>query len=357
MSEEKKTVTETEEKDVKETGSKKSIVKTTTLKSITAFICCVTLALTSSGIATKVCDTKKELSGADGGAAGAASQSADDIFAEAEAAFADSGMTADPGVDGGTADAGAADASSTGAADSGSSSAGTTGGSSSAGTTGGSSTTKTAAKKEITLTSGLHSADKAEVLKYYKLVAAKNAKGTYTTKMTMTSLDGGSGAVGALISAFKPIATSALEKNSTTSESIPSDYDKILESDWEKAIAVNDGTYTTITVQLKNQKDGANGKTHEGTVGRTVAVLDGVQTALDNLPGVSADFGGSNFYLLYDNAYVKVKVKNSTGEFVKGSCTWHYRVNVNLDNLTVKVTIVSATLKGGKGTIDYTITY
>lgn len=337
----------------------KSPVATTVIKSVTALICCATLALVSSNITGKVCDNRKELASKGfGGSAVVASADGG-----TDGGFSDTGMgTDDMGAasDDMGGDVAADDSSFAGDTGStGSSGSSSSGSSSSGSSSSGSSSAKSGASssKEITLTSGLNSSNKAEVLKYYKLVAAKNAKGTYNTKMVMTSLDGGKGGVGALISAFKPIATAALEKNSVTIDHIPGAPNNILESDWESAKAVNDGTYTTINIKLKTQTDGANGKSTVGTVGRTVDVLDGVQTALDELNGVSADFTNGKFSLVYDQAYVTVKVKNSTGEFVKGACKWHYRVNVNLDLLTVKVGFISATLEGGKGTIDYTITY
>lgn len=216
-----------------------------------------------------------------------------------------------------------------------------------------------AAAKNITLTSGLNSTDVNEVLKYYKLVAEHNKKkqGQYVTKMSLVSLNGGSGAVGKVVSAIEPIGKKALEKNSTAGDNIPGTLDKIQASDWQNAKAVNDGTYTTITINVKPQTDGAKGKSNEGTVGRSIGVLDGVQTALDEMDGVSADFDNAKFSLVYDHAYIKVKVKNSTGELVKGSCEWHHQVNVNMDELTAKVTILSATLKGAKAVIDYSVKY
>ena len=339
----------------------KSSVKPTLIKSITALLCCAALAFTGNSITGKVCDNKKAIADATGGKpAASASAAADNTVTGtdfADGTFADDASLADAAID----DASSADDTATydlssddtaTAADTGSSS-------SSSGSSSGSKTDSKPAAKKITLTSGLTSNNKAEVLEYYRLVAKKNAtyKDGFNTKMVMTKLDGGKGGVGALISAFEPIAKKALEKNSTTSSNFPGDPEKILESDWESATAKNDGTYTTINIKLKPQTDGANGKSKVGTVGRTVDVLDGVQTALNELNGVSADFENGKFSLVYDQAYATIKVKTATGELVKGGCTWHYRVNVNLDNLTVKVAIISATLNGGKGIIDYTFTY
>ena len=337
----------------------KSSVKPTVIKSITALLCCAALAFTGNSITGKVCDNKKQIADLGGKPAASASAAADNTVTGtdfADGTFADDASLADAAIDDtsfadDTATYDVADDTAT-AADTGSSS-------SSSGSSSGSKTDSKPAAKEITLTSGLNSNNKAEVLKYYRLIAKKNAtyKDGFNTKMVMTKLDGGEGGVGALISAFEPIAKKALEKNSTTSSNFPGDPDKILESDWESATAKNDGTYTTINIKLKTQTDGANGKSKVGTVGRTVDVLDGVQTALDELDGVSADFSNAKFSLVYDQAYATIKVKNATGELVKGACTWHYRVNVNLDLLTVKVAFISATLNGGKGIIDYTYSY
>lgn len=321
----------------------KASVAPSIIKSVAAVACCVTLALTSTSITDKVCENRKAIAEKSGGSA-SVSSIVDDFAGDATS----TDFTGDA-TDAVTDDA-SASADDTSATDDTSAAADDTSSDTSSQDKG--------AAKEITLTSGLSSTNKAEVLKYYKLVAAKNAKaGNYVTKMTMTSLDGGSGAVGGLISAFKPIATSALDKNSVTSDNLPGKPETILESDWESAKAVNDGKFTTVTIKLKDQTDGANGKGYEGTVGRSIGVLDGVQTALDNLPGVSADFANSKFALVYNDAYIKIKVNNATGELVKGANTWHYVVNVIFDNLPVKVTFISATLNGGKGTIDYTITH
>lgn len=337
----------------------KSSVKPTVIKSITALLCCAALAFTGNSITGKVCDNKKAIADATGGKpAASASAAADNTVTGtdfADGTFADDASLADAAID----DASSADDTATYDLSSDDTATTTDPGSTTGSNSGSKTPDKKPAAKEITLTSGLNSNDKAEVLKYYRLIAKKNAtyKDGFNTKMVMTKLDGGKGGVGALISAFEPIAKKALEKNSTTSSNFPGDPDKILESDWESASAKNDGTYTTINIKLKAQTDGANGKSKVGTVGRTVDVLDGVQTALDELNGVSADFENGKFSLVYDQAYATIKVKTATGELVKGGCTWHYRVNVNLDNITVKVAFVSATLNGGKGIIDYTYSY
>ena len=324
--------------------------KQTVIKAATAVVCVIALCLSSTSAIGKYCEaiTKAaevkgtSVSASDGNVAGGSTDTYTDSSTSTGTGASDD--TAAP-ADDTAANAGSTDA--------------TTPDSSSSSTDANTASKPGTPAKEITATSGLNSTDVNEVLKYYKLVAEKNKKkqGQYVTSMSLKDLNGGAGAVGSLVSAIKPIGEKALAKNSTAGDNIPGTLDKIQAADWQSAKAVNDGTYTTLTIDVKPQKDGPNGKSNEGTVGRSIGVLDGVQTALDEMGGVSADFASAKFELLYDHAYIHVKVKNATGELVKGSCEWHHQVNVTMDNLTVKVTLISATLKGASAVIDYSVKY
>lgn len=324
--------------------------KQTVIKAATAVICVIAICLSSTSAIGKYCEALTKAAEVKGTSAstsdGTVASGSSDTYAGTSTDTNSSDNTSAP-ADNTTADDSATDAtadSSTTSTDSSSSS---------------NNASKPEAGKTITLTSGLNSTNVDEVLKYYKLVANANKKkeGQYVTTMALKDLNGGSGAVGSLVSAIKPIGEKALAKNSTANDNIPGTLDKIMAADWQSAKAVNDGTYTTLTIDVKPQKDGPNGKSNEGTVGRSIGVLDGVQTALDEMGGVSADFASAKFELLYDHAYIHVKVKNSTGELVKGSCEWHHQVNVTMDNLTVKVAVLSATLHGASAVIDYSVKY
>lgn len=311
------------------------------INSIAALVCCVAIALGGSSITGKICENKEAI----GSMSGGSSSSVDDFFA-------------DMGDDSSTQNSGGAVAVN-GDATVAQQPTGDTSAVQGGATQTGANTATGTQEKVITATSGLSSSNKEEVLKYYQLIAAKNEKKIYTTKMSLKDLNGGSGAVGSFISFLKPVGEKALANNSSESEGIPGKPEDIKISDWKRAKAVNDGTYTTIVVQVVDQTDGANGKVNEGTVGRSISVLDGVQTALDEMGGVlSADFANAkDFRIVYKDAYFKIKVKNSTGEFVKGSCEWHHSVNVFMDGLTAKASIFSVTLNGASVVIDYKVTY
>ena len=216
---------------------------------------------------------------------------------------------------------------------------------------------ETTEKAEITLEAGLNSTDIAEVLEFYKLAAAKNDTCKYTKTLGLVEIDGGEGMLGSAVSFFEPIAKKAVEKNSVTDDPLPGDYKNIRPADWQSAEAVSDGTYTTIKVKVVPQTDGADGKLLEGTVGRSMSVLDGIQTAVDELSGVSADFENGRVELEYLNPVIEVKVRNATGEFVQGGCRWYYRVHPTLYHLDAKVLTFNVHLQGATGFVDYTVTY
>ncbi|MBQ7744585.1 MAG: hypothetical protein IJT85_03320 [Ruminococcus sp.] len=338
-------------------------IKSAIIGSIAALLCCAIVAAGGNTVANKLCDNKLEVaekSASGSGSSNSESIDADfsgDIAADAgtdSADAADTGDTsADAAADAGT-DAAEADSGTDAAADTSSDAAPASSSSSSSS----SSSNASSGKKEITLAAGLTSTNKEEVLKFYQLAAAKNESKTFHQTMTLVELNGGSGAVGGAINAFKPIAKRALEKNSNDNQGVPGKPELIKASDWKSAKAVNDGTYTTLNIQVVEQTDGANGKTNEGTVGRSIGVLDGVQRALDDLDGVTVDFSNAKkFNLKYTNAYIKVKVKNSTGEFVKGTGEWHHTVNIEMDGLNVKLAVFNVTLKGASGKVDYLVTY
>ena len=198
---------------------------------------------------------------------------------------------------------------------------------------------------------------KEEIVEFYKKAAAETNKGKINAndQMTLVSLDGGSGLVGGLVSAFEPIAKKALAKNSGSIDHITGGFENLTADDVASATAKSDGKYTTVRINLKEQTDGMNGKSKEGHVGHGVSILDGVQTAIDQLDGVTVDTSNGDIKLHYNNAYIDCKIDNETGKVVSGK--WHYTVNVSINNVTAKIGILSATLKDSKGVVEYQVTY
>ena len=227
--------------------------------------------------------------------------------------------------------------------------------------------------KTITLTSGLNSSDVSEVLTYYKLVAKKNAGLKMKKDMSLVSLD-----VGTLVidgennspnrekglEFFKKGANLALSVASGKAD-FPGNPSAIKMSDWTSAKAVNDGTYTTVTVKVKTQTDSYNGKEYEGSVGRSMQVLAGFDTAITSINKVkivkmTADFEHGNVKIEYQNPTIVLKVLNSPGELVKNCCKWSYITKIYLNDLNATMKVMqdhTVSIKNSSGAVDYSVNY
>ena len=202
---------------------------------------------------------------------------------------------------------------------------------------------------------GLNSTDAKAVVAFYNKAVNATVKNPPKGKQTMKleKLEG-TGGLGKILGSFEGIVKKALEKNSTDTNYIPAgDHGDVLPTDVKNAKATNDGKYTTVSFDVKPQTDGPKESSSKGPVGRSIGTLGNVQNALDQLPGVSVTSGIENIKLTYDHAYVTVKIDNNTGKIVSG--TWHYKVNVNVNNLGVKVIGIPASVDTLHGIVDYTV--
>lgn len=229
-------------------------------------------------------------------------------------------------------------------------------------------TEKSTLKKNITLTSGLNSNDVSEVMEYYKLVAKKNASLKMKKNLSLVSLDckqvliDGKSDPEKLeigMNVFDKAARVGL-KIASGKTTFPGNPSALRVSDWKNAKAVNDGTYTTITVSVTPQKDGYNGKEFEGSCGRSMQVLAGFDTAMESLSMMTADFEHGDVSIEYQNPSIKLKVLNSTGELVENSCKWYYKTKINLNRLDATMKVMKmhdVHLEKSIGVIEYSVTY
>lgn len=192
-----------------------------------------------------------------------------------------------------------------------------------------------------------------------EIVKAYIAAATLTDKdkpkvnevMSLTSCDGGDGFAGKLIDLLVPIGRSALAKNSGSANGLTGGYENLVADDVASATAKDDGKYTTLTINLKQQ---VNGGEKEGHVGHGITVLGDVQRAIDELGGVEVDTSNGSIDLTYSNAKITVKIDNASGKIVSG--TWSFRVTATIKNVVGKIGIIKATLNGTKAVIDRSIT-
>lgn len=204
---------------------------------------------------------------------------------------------------------------------------------------------------------GLNSTDAKAVVDFYNKAVKASVKNPPKGKQTMKleKLHATGGLVAKIIASFESIAKKALEKNSTETTWIPAgDHGDVnYKTDVKNAKATSDGKYTTIYFDVNPQTDGPKESSSKGSVGRSIGTLGNVQNAIDELPGISIEDGINNIKLTYDHAYVTVKIDNSTKKIVSG--TWHYKVNVNANNLKVKVGLISSPIDTLTGIVDYTV--
>lgn len=205
---------------------------------------------------------------------------------------------------------------------------------------------------------GLNSTDAKAVVAFYNKAVKASVKNPPKGKQTM-KLDKlqGTGGLGKILGSFEGIAKKALEKNSTETTWIPAgDHGDVLPTDVKNAKAAisADGKYTIVSFNVNSQTDGPKESSSKGPVGRSIGTLGNVQNALDELPGVSVTSGMENIKLTYNDAYVRdVKIDNATGKIISG--TWHYKVNVDVKNLGVKVIGIPASIDTLTGIVDYTV--
>lgn len=214
--------------------------------------------------------------------------------------------------------------------------------------------TEAASEATTEASKGLNSTDAAAVVAFYNAAVKASEKSAPKGQSTM-KLDGditGDGALGAALKVAGPIIKNTLEKNSTATDYIPGHEVELLASDCKSASAVSKNGVTTITIQLKDQKDGPQADAHTaGPVARGIGTLGNVDNAINEL-GAEIYSGKDTITLTYNDSYIKCTVDENTGKITGG--TWHYKVNVLVGNAELKLGI-KLTAKNLKAVIDYTI--
>ena len=79
-----------------------------------------------------------------------------------------------------------------------------------------------------------------------------------------------------------------------------------------------------------------------------------MQNAINEVNGLSAEQGNGTVQLRYNGAYIKVKIDNATGKIVSG--TWYYKVNVYVDDVTMKFSVFNVNPRNMTAEITNTVT-
>jgi len=319
--------------------------KQTVIKAVTAVVCVIALCLSSTSAVGKYCEALAKAAEAKGTTAVA---SDDGAVADDGSSYVDA--SADTATDDGTAaddgtvadDATAADPAADTATDN-----GTTATTPAADNKGGAAA---AANSK-----GLTSTDPTAVAAFYNKAVKATEKSAPKGHQTM-KLDGGitgDGGLGAVLKVASPIIENTLEKNSTDTDYIPGHEADLLASDIKSCSAVSKNGVTTLTIMLKDQKDGPTADAHTaGPVARGIGTLGNVDGAIEAL-GAELYSGKDTIVLNYNDAYIKqLTIDENTGKITHG--TWHYKVNVTVGNAEIKLGM-KFTAKNLKACIDYTV--
>lgn len=191
----------------------------------------------------------------------------------------------------------------------------------------------------------------SDIIKKYVSAAKatdKNIKVTITK--TLTSLNGGTGAGGSLISKLESLAKKALANKSGVENGVRGNLDLITAVDISKATISSDATYTNINLTVKDYIATPSGRSNEGSVGHVIGVLDTLDEALRELP-LETVGDTSNIRLKYTGAKAVVKINNKTNKIV--NALWEYDVNVIIPDDEVKLVGIPMTLKDASAVIHY----
>ncbi|MDR1628614.1 MAG: hypothetical protein LBS36_00145 [Oscillospiraceae bacterium] len=203
----------------------------------------------------------------------------------------------------------------------------------------------------------LNSSDATAVLALYKkaINADVNKGFENVQKIAFVEKISGSG-VASILSVAQPIFDNIISKNETTNTTPPGDIEKLSVQDISSATAASDAQYTTITLKIKEQTDGINGKAKEGSVGRSIGVLDGIDGLLKDLEqnSIKVDASAGKIELKYTTGTVMLKIEKTTGKIVEGN--WKHITNVTIDNVKAKVSFLpNVSLNNVKAVLSYEI--
>ena len=213
--------------------------------------------------------------------------------------------------------------------------------------------TSTKANDKPNTDTGLNTTDKAQVVKAYQDAAknSPNVKRIQTLALTQVNLGEGGGNSDTLMK----IANGIIDKNNNIeSKGLPGNYSALTASDLSSASAKTSNGVTTLTMNIKDQTDYAQGHPGSskkdawgaGPCGHAIGVLGPVDDIVAQFTGKVDD--NKDIEVKYTNAKITVTIKN--GKITSG--TMGYTAKIKATGVKVlRIIPISAT-----GTITYKYT-
>lgn len=195
--------------------------------------------------------------------------------------------------------------------------------------------------------------DRNEIINLYKAAASKtDADGVVCDKkLVLKSADSKNTAYD---KAIKPVLSGFENRYSGKINRITGDYKNLTVADISAAKATNDGKYTSIEIQLRNQCDFLN-LTSFNPVGHGIDTQQDVKEVIDSVDGISFDFADDGGVMISDfKPKIKVKIDNETGKIVSGQ--WSYTLYADIYNSVAAGADFTENIDARRYMFDYTVT-
>lgn len=191
-----------------------------------------------------------------------------------------------------------------------------------------------------------------DIVDFYKKAAAKTDDGTVSAEKKLTLREADDKKT-AFDKAMKPVLENFEKEYSGSLDRITGDYNNLSIYDICAAKTKNDGKYTTVEIELRDQCDSLD-ITSFNPVGHGVDTQQNLRAVLASMDGISFDFSNGAFVLSDWKTKIKVKVDNETGKIVSGQ--WSYILYADIANAVATGKDFTENIDARRYVFDYTVT-
>ncbi len=179
--------------------------------------------------------------------------------------------------------------------------------------------------------------DVAAVVEKFKSAALNSEDVPKYQNMALRDYNFSSNLVNSLMGIAEGLVSKNSGKENTASTGLSGGIEQLTADDVKSATMSTNGGKTTVHIELKEQTDGANGQSHEGSVGHGIGVLGGIDDVVSNFPGVTVN----DIELVYQNPIIDVVIDDASNKVESGKES--YTVFINLKSAKVAISTLSGT--------------
>lgn len=174
--------------------------------------------------------------------------------------------------------------------------------------------------------------DERKIADFYKTAAEKTGSSVKSEQTVgLQDISVNNGQLGGVFSFVTPILSSFLSGNSTVTDGITGDFEKLSAEDISKATAYSDGNGIVLEIKLKEQEDKASDESREGSVSHGISTVGDLLGIMGQLKekGLPIEINVDKTVLRYTEPVIRVLIDDS-GKIVKGS--WSSTVEISLSD-------------------------